>query len=174
MGHQRSEKTALRELHPVTHIDGWANTEKVCLDKGAWPTCSLEKVTDEEWALVWPDHPKTEEEDKRHRGQRCRAEGCYQSNHSSATVPQTDRLQASLVQSFKQECRPSETPAVLEFQHSLQKVLKEKKKKKVPKPHWTSESHRCRNAEVLHSLILIFTLMAVNLLISESLLLKWI
>lgn len=80
-----------------------------------------------------------------------------------------------LVQSFKQECRPSETPAVLEFQHSLQKVLKEKKKKKkVPKPHWASESHRCRNAEVLHSLILIFTLTAVNLLISESLLLKWI
>lgn len=38
--------------------------------------------------------------------------------------------QASLMQSFNQECRPSETPAVLEFQHSLQKVLKEKKKKK--------------------------------------------
>lgn len=40
------------------------------------------------------------------------------------------------------------------------------------KPQVLSESHGCKNAQVLHSLILIFTLMAANLLVSESLVLK--
>lgn len=157
-----------------SHIHRSLSRRRPC----AWKRCtnnrddgSLEKVPSEEWAqagvrlaskfphLPTPEHPDIEEEDKA-------AKPAMQSGRLlSEQLPSPchrwtvsrPRCTDAAIQTGGLR---SETAAVLSFQHSLQKA------------QVVSESHGCRNAEVMHSFILIFTLMAVNVLISESLVLK--
>lgn len=151
-------------LHPGTFTEGWAEGEGV-VGKGAratWMAATLRRFPvrsglrpESDWLANSPDpwHPETEEEDKR---QRCRAEGCYQSNSAAA---QTERLQASL-HWYSNSNRSADGVQLLQpwtFNTQYKKCWK-RKKNKCPNPRWSEsltgaemQKSRTVQSQYLHS-----------------------
>lgn len=82
-------------------------------------------------------------------GRDAERKAAIRAGRASITVQMCHRLTVSRPRCTRAiiQTGASETPAVLDFQHSHQNVLKEDKKNQVAKPQVLSVCHGCRNAK---------------------------